>query len=126
MKLSITLLAAGTLGWAALATPAGAAAEKDPKALFIQNKCNSCHAIKSQGVTVVEEEGAEAEPEDEDAPKPPDLSDIGSKHAAAWIKDWVLKKVDVEGKKHRKKFEGKPAELDAIATWLASLKAPAK
>ena len=107
---------------------ASAARAADGKAVFTQLKCNSCHAIASQGIKVVEEEDAEAEAEDEgeDVQKPSDLSDVGSKRTAAWIKDWLTKKVDVDGKKHRKKFDGKPAELEALATWLASLKEPKK
>ena len=120
MKRMLTYMAMGaalTLG------SAGAARAADGKAVFTQLKCNSCHAISSQGIKVVEEEGEEAEEEGDDAAsKPKDLSDVGTHRTAAWIKDWLMKKVDLDGKKHRKKFEGKPADLEALATWLATLK----
>jgi len=104
-----------------------AEAKADPKTLFTTLKCNSCHAISAQGVAVVEDEAESEEEEDEDSAKPRDLSDAGVKRDAKWLKDWLLKKVDVQGKKHRKKFEGTPAQLDALATWLAGLKdAPKK
>jgi hypothetical protein len=124
MKRMITYMAVAGALTLGSASAAGAA---DGKAVFTQLKCNSCHAIASQGIKVVEEE-AEAEPEEEgeDVQKPSDLSDVGSKRTAAWIKDWLTKKVDLEGKKHRKKFDGKPAELEALATWLASLKEATK
>lgn len=110
-----------------LAAPAHAGEAKDPKALFVSLKCNGCHAVAKQAIAVVEEEGEEAEDDsDEAAPEPPDLSGVGLEHEASWIKDWLLKKVDVDGKKHRKKFEGKPGELDVLANWLASLKDPIK
>ena len=103
----------------ALTLSAGAAGAADGKAVFTELKCNSCHSVDSQGIKAVEEEPEEGE----EPVKPTDLSDAGGKHDAKWIKDWLMKKVDVDGKKHRKKFAGTPAQLDAVATWLASLKA---
>jgi hypothetical protein len=125
------ILAAAFLLAAALLTsvaPAAAGdAKADPKTLFTQLKCNTCHAIASQAVAVVEEE-EEAVEEDEEEAEPPDLSGVGLEHQQSWLKDWLLKKVEKDdGKKHRKKFEGKPGELDVLTAWLATLKdAPPK
>lgn len=118
---------AGFLGVALLAAPAQAGeAKADAKALFTTMKCNSCHSISAQGVKVLETEGEEAE-EPGEAKKVPDLSGVGLERNAAWIKDFLNKKADIEGRKHRKKFEGTPADLDALANWLATQKtAPAK
>lgn len=125
MKQALTILAATVA--IIIAAPASAAeAKADGKALFTQYKCNSCHSVTSQGIAVVEEEGEEAEG-DEEATKPSDLSDVGSKHDAAWLKDWLMKKVDLDGKKHRKKVEFKGSDLNTLTTWLATLKeAPKK
>ncbi len=101
---------------ALLCTPLVAAAE-DGKEIFLRSKCTTCHTIESAGVTQPPGEADEEE-------KPKDLSDVGSKHDAAWIKDWLQKKVEQNGKSHRKRFGGTPAELDVLAKWLTSLKKP--
>lgn len=121
MKQALTFLTAIlALAWAS------SAAAADGKALYTQYKCNSCHAVSAQGIAVVEEEGEEAE-EGEEVERPSDLSDIGTKREASWLKDWLLKKVDIDGKKHRKKYEFKGSDLDTLTKWLATLKdAPKK
>jgi cytochrome c5 len=126
MKQALAILA--VVAALAVAAPAAAAAAKaDGKTLFTQYKCNSCHAISAQGIAVIEEKGEEAEEEDDAATKPKDLSDVGTHHELAWFKDWLMKKVELDGKKHRKKFEFKGGELDTLTAWLATLKdAPKK
>lgn len=124
MKTNLKLIAflAAFAGLAAWAAPSAAAETKDGKATFTELKCNNCHAVSTQGIAVVEEEGAEEDEESE----PSDLSGIGAKHDAKWVKDWLNKKVEKDGKTHRKKFAGTPAQLNALADWLAGLKEPAK
>jgi hypothetical protein len=100
---------------------------KDGKALFTSFKGNLCHAVESQGIAVVEEEGEEPEAEPDDgARKPPDLSNVGSERDAKWLKDWLMKKVEVEGRTHRKKLTAEPSELNVLTAWLATLKTPPK
>ena len=81
------------------------------KDLFLANKCNKCHEIKSEGVAPIEaKEGIK------------DLSGVGKKHDAEWIKKWLMKEVEMEGKKHKfGAWKGTPAELDTIAGWLHGL-----
>lgn len=120
MKKALTTLSA--LAALALALPAAAAeAKADGKTLYTQYKCNSCHAVASQGIAVVAEEGEEVD-EDEDVEEPSDLSDVGTRFEASWLKDWLLKKVELDGVKHRKKVEFKGSDLDTLTKWLATLK----
>ena len=85
------------------------------KSLFEENKCNKCHSIESQGISRVG-----------DAPPggklPPDLSGVGLKHDAEWMTKWLHKEVELNGKKHMKKFAGSDDELKTLTTWLATLK----
>lgn len=84
------------------------------KSIFVQNKCSTCHSITAQGI---QKGGGEEAKKDA-----PDLSTVGKKHAADWITKYLLKKETLEGEKHLKKFKGPDEDLEALATWLASLK----
>jgi mono/diheme cytochrome c family protein len=79
--------------------------------LFLKHKCNECHTISTQNVAL----GGKPEA------KPEDLSTIGAKRSGAWIKNFLLKKEAIEGRKHKKKFTGTPAELAQIADWLGAM-----
>jgi len=86
------------------------------KSIFLDNKCNKCHSIESQGINHTSEppEGAKY--------PPPDLSGVGNRHPQDWMKQWLCKEVEQHGKKHMKKFTGSDDELNTLTTWLASLK----
>jgi mono/diheme cytochrome c family protein len=90
---------------------------KEPpgKTLFLDNKCNVCHSIKSDGIE-----------RKSSASKAPDLSTVGSERTADWIVKFLKKEVDLEGKKHIKAWTGKNEDLTAIAKWLESHKKPAE
>jgi cytochrome c551/c552 len=85
----------------------------DGKALFESKKCNLCHSIESQGITKKSEKMKGAE-----------LSDAGNTvESADWLKKFMTQEVMGEdGKKHQKKWSGTDEELDAIVTWVMSLK----
>lgn len=122
MILGMFLLSFGV----ALAPSASAAA--DGKDLFVKYKCNECHSIKAAGIEVKpsddagEEDpfGGEEEGEQDEAP---DLSSVGKEQDAAWISNYLKKKVKLEGKKHRKRFKGPEADLKTISDFLAGMKA---
>jgi hypothetical protein len=76
------------------------------KDLFVANKCNACHGVKSQGI----------------AKDTRDLSTIGAKHDAAWITAFIKGVETLNGKKHAKKFTGSDADAATIGAWLAGLK----
>lgn len=98
-------------------TAAPAAAADSGKDVFIAQSCNDCHTIESEGIALGE--GAE---EEEDAEDAPDLSDVGSEYEKVWIAKYLLKQVDKDGEKHKKRFRGSKQELVQVATWLATLK----
>ncbi len=86
------------------------------KSIFLDNKCNKCHSIESQGI-----QHTSAPPDGAKYP-PPDLSDVGNRHTQDWMKQWLHKEVEQHGKKHMKKFEGSDDDLNTLTKWLAGLK----
>jgi mono/diheme cytochrome c family protein len=95
---------------ASLMLTASVASAEGPsgKTIFTDQQCAQCHAIASQGIK-----------SDGDAP---DLSKVGATFDAAAIEQILLKQKDINGKKHKKKFQGTPDELKQLSAWLASLK----
>lgn len=95
------------------AAPSAAADEaaKDGKTVFLEQKCNLCHAIQSQAV----ERKVKSS-------KAPDLSNVGSERDAAWIERWLKKEELLHGKKHEKNYQGSDADRATVAAWLATLK----
>ncbi|MCI0447923.1 cytochrome c [bacterium] len=87
-----------------------AAAEPDGKALFLANKCNTCHAIKSDGIEKTSKAKLKKEP--------PDLSTIGDQKTADWIVKYLKKQETLNNEKHVKAWAGKDEDLMAIAKWL--------
>ncbi len=89
--------------------PITARADDDAgKAVFTAKGCPECHAVSSHGIK-----------SDGDAA---DLSKIGSKHDAATIEKFITKQVELNGKKHKKKYQGSDDDLKKLVSWLASLK----
>ncbi len=84
------------------------------KSIFLDSKCDKCHTISSQSI---ERSGATPP-----GKLPPDLSGVGLKHNADWIKGWLLKEEELNGKKHLKKWSGSDDDLKTLCNWLASLK----
>lgn len=85
--------------------------EPEGKKLFLSNKCNTCHAIQSQGITTTSKK------------QNPDLSDIGTKYKADFLKNYLMKKEKINSKTHPALFKGTEKDLDALAKWLETLKA---
>ncbi|MGM0577617.1 MAG: c-type cytochrome [Myxococcota bacterium] len=84
----------------------------DGKAIFLDNNCNNCHTIESKGIDYSEDKS------DNDGG---DLSKVGAEHDKKWIALFLLKKKDLDGKKHKKKFYGSKGDLKTLATWLETL-----
>jgi cytochrome c551/c552 len=107
MKRTLITLGALAIGIGSIAaTNAG-----DTKAVFIANKCNTCHSITSQGVAKTMA-----------ASKAPDLSTTGKTNNAATLEKYLNKTAQINGKSHVKKWSGSPADLTAVSAWLATLK----
>jgi mono/diheme cytochrome c family protein len=84
----------------------------DGKTLFVEKKCNLCHSIDSQGIAKKSARMKGAE-----------LSDAGNRlESVDWLKRFLVREVDKDGKNHQKKWSGTDEELEAIATWVMSLK----
>jgi mono/diheme cytochrome c family protein len=49
-----------------------------------------------------------------------DLAGIGKKYEADALADYLRGKTEIDGKKHKTKFKGTDAELQALVSWLAS------
>jgi cbb3-type cytochrome oxidase cytochrome c subunit len=114
---------------------------------FIEKRCYTCHTINARSADVekektafikekgVEPEEGEAEG-DEKETRGGDLSDVGKKRDAEWLREFSKSpkghfKDDTAcqreaKKKDRKKFKGTPEELDALVTFLLTLKQEAK
>jgi mono/diheme cytochrome c family protein len=90
-----------------------AALAAEAKELFVSSKCVSCHSIDSQGVA--------AKPKAGDEDEVHDLSKVGAERTAEWIQKFLRKQEAIKGKKHKQKFRGSDADLETLATWLASL-----
>jgi len=110
-------------GFAALAVlsvvlfaAASSSAEKMPdgKSIFVAASCNTCHSVTAQGI---QRSGTAT-----GGQAPPDLSGTGLRHGADWFKQWLLKTVALNGKKHIKKWKGSDADLATLCGWLAGLK----
>jgi hypothetical protein len=110
-KLAIPLILALATFSLTAARPFG---DATGKGILLQYKCNKCHTIESQGIA---RDGKAPE-----GKQPPDLSGVGLKHDASWMQKWLLKEVELDGKKHIKKFSGTDDELKTLTAWLVTLK----
>ena len=106
-KLFLTLGVAGLLSTGIYTS----AEEVTGKDLFVNNKCNTCHAIKTQEI------------ESKQAGKYPDLSNVGSKEfTAEFLHKYLMKEEKINNKQHPIKFKGEMAELETMVSWLLTLK----
>jgi cytochrome c5 len=85
------------------------------KEAFVSNKCNRCHAVASQGIPL------EA---DSKKARGSDLSQVGAARDADWLRRYIRKEVQLEGKDHVVAWKGSDAELEALVTWLDGLGSP--
>ena len=120
------LLLGSTFLFAAIATRGDTPAAPDGKALFLSNKCNTCHTITAAGVEKKKAEATAEDSKEKSDKKPPDLSSVGLERKAEWIGKFLMKTESIKGDKHPRKFRGTEAELKTVATWLESQKAPKK
>ncbi len=95
----------------ALSTPATAAAQAklDGKAIFLAQKCSLCHDVSSAAITATVKSAAM---------KGPDLTGKASKRDATLLNNYLRKKADINGKKHKKEFSGSDEEIGALIAWL--------
>ena len=93
-----------------LGTAPLAGQERDPRAsrgeqVFVSQGCYGCHQIGKFGT-----------------PIGPELSRLGAKYPAAYLRQWLRDPGSVRPTAHMPKLELNPEEIDALAVYLASLK----
>ncbi len=142
MKLAVKVLwisLAWLLGWTLfylLNLQTAYSADLPGKKVFLDSKCNQCHAVKDQGIAKTETPKSEEDEAEEEEEKvdPPDLSEVCNgivKSKIDWPKDldgWVQKTVlNSDGKKHKKSYKGTPENRKMLVDWLLTLcKSPSK
>jgi len=111
--------------------------------IFIESRCYTCHTIKAEAAQIEKEKeafakakGVELKDKDDeegnDEKKGGDLSDVGKNRDSEWLTEFVQKPKDyfkteadckkIAKKKYRKRFKGSEEELNALVTYLTSLK----
>ena len=105
------LLAVLLLGALSSGPTAGQAAKLDGKAIFLAQKCNTCHSVPTQGIvrTMKSEKMAG-----------PDIVNV--KEDAAFLGKYLRKQADLHAKKHGKAFTGSDEELGALIAWIQAQK----
>lgn len=109
MKYLMSIIALVVLvGFAFTALPA--AEEVSGKDIFLTNKCNACHAIKSLEIA--------------GKPNFPDLSTVGAneKLTQEFLVKFLNKEEKLDDKNHPIKFKGSADDLNKLVTWLKTLK----
>jgi mono/diheme cytochrome c family protein len=104
--LMTALLLAATGAWAQIDPVLIAQGEK----VYMEKKCASCHMINGKGGTV----GPLA--------RGPDLSTVGAKRDAQWLKTFLKDPKAVNSKAKMMPFRGSEEELELLAAYLGSLK----
>lgn len=94
------------------ATAMTASAQDAGKEAFLSNSCNRCHAIESEEIEATAKSKRV---------RGPDLSNVGDTRDAAWLTKYIEKEVQTNDKDHPVAWKGSAKDLQAMATWLASL-----
>ncbi len=93
---------------------ASAGDEPAGKKVFVDAKCNTCHAVQSVKIDTKSKKPAA------------DLSTVGSKHKADFMKKYLVKQEKMNEKAHPVAFKGSDEDLKKLSDWLGSLKAAKK
>lgn len=125
-----------TLGlalWAFVLLMAPEARAADGKTLYVESGCAKCHSLLAEGIEVSgddeaeEEEDPFADPSEEEK-EPSDLSGLGKtwEHDGAdGLQKWLMKRLEIDGEKHKKRFKGSKSDLEELTAWLMTLTEPA-
>jgi mono/diheme cytochrome c family protein len=91
--------------------PASGQTKLDGKAVFMAQKCNTCHSVPTANITRTMKSEKLAGP---------DLVNV--KTEAATLIKYLRKQADLNGKKHSKAFTGSDEELGALVAWIQAQK----
>ena len=107
----ISTLSTMLAGLALLAsTPAlGGHAAAAGQELFVAQKCTICHSVDSAGI------------EQTSKMKGSDLSGVADRRDRAWLKGYLLKEIELDGKAHKKAIKLEDAELEQLLDFLMTL-----
>lgn len=86
----------------------------DGKAVFLAEKCNTCHGVAAAGI--------EAKVKSEKM-RGPNLDEKVGEHDRAELVAFVRGEGELGGKEHKKPFKGSDEELQALLDWLLEQKA---
>jgi cytochrome c2 len=112
-------LVVGLVCAAVLLGQANTARAEDGKALFSSLGCTKCHAISAENVTSTRKQQP-------GKAGPPDLSGVGTRHPADFLKQFLKRAVaNTDGKKHPAPFRESDEKLEALVTYLGTLKTAA-
>jgi hypothetical protein len=81
----------------------------DGNKIFVDNKCNMCHTVKS---ATIESKKSDAV----------DLSTVGKDKTIEFLTKYLKKETKLNDKDHKSSFKGSEAELKILVDWLLTLK----
>lgn len=85
------------------------------KSVFINAKCNNCHAVEAAGIEAKTKKKAV-----------PELSLVSTRHNADFLKKYVVKQEKINDAAHPVAFKGTDAELQQLVDWFMSMKSAAQ
>lgn len=112
--LASVVLGAGALLAGGIA-PVSLADGVDGKAVFLAQKCNTCHSMSTVAIEAKTKTGKLAGG---------DLVGKSQAHEVVWLGKFLKGEEKLNGEVHKKKFTGTEAELDVLIQWLKQQKAP--
>lgn len=83
------------------------------KKIFVDQKCNMCHTVKSVGI----------ESKKSDAT---DLSNVGAEMKSEDMIKYLKKEMKLNNKDHKTAFKGSDEDLKKLVEWLSTLKTESK
>ena len=92
--------------------------------LFKKYKCTVCHTVMASGIGKPKAADGKKEEEDNKGKtiKPPDLSNVGNTYDAEFLSNYLRKKANIDGRKHKLRFKGNKEQRAILVSWLESLK----
>jgi len=81
----------------------------DGKKVFLDNKCNMCHIVKSAGIESKKSDAV-------------DLSTVGKDKTVEFLTKYLKKEAKLNEKDHKSSFKGSEEDLTKLVEWLSTLK----
>lgn len=84
-------------------------ADGDGKKVFVDNKCQMCHTVKSVGIESKKSDAS-------------DLSSVGKDNTVEFLTKYLKKEAKLNDKDHKSSFKGSDEDLKVLVDWLLTLK----